>query len=357
MLELMILYDYKKHFATKLIETKSGRIEGNFNLEKLKKLFENKSYKVICQSFSEVDLYREYKGTYVVYASSEDKGQFYKQYVEDVILALKEKGAIIIPEFKWFRAHSNKVFQELLRKGFENENLKKPTAFTLGNYKELDTIINQIKYPAVVKMATGAGSSGVKLAKNEKELKKITFKMMDHHYRDCTQSLFLVFCLWIKRLLRRMTGRRVGNETIFNHVLSNRIIIQNFIPELTGDYKVLHFNGKYFVLHRNNRPDDFRASGSGLFEFPDYTDEVKEVLKFAIQVVNEIKMPLESLDIACNNEGCYLIEFQCVFFGPYTLQYAPWCFVKSGDSLLKVPGKFDLEEEYSSAIDKYIRGI
>jgi len=47
----------------------------------------------------------------------------------------------------------------------------------------------------------------------------------------------------------------------------SKFIVQEFIPDLSNDWKVLVFWDKYYVLRRKNRPNDFRASGSGLFSF------------------------------------------------------------------------------------------
>ena len=46
-----------------------------------------------------------------------------------------------------------------------------------------------------------------------------------------------------------------------------KIVVQEFIPGLKNDYKVLIFGSKYYVLYRRVREGDFRASGQGLLEY------------------------------------------------------------------------------------------
>src|SRR5690606_8893478 len=55
---------------------------------------------------------------------------------------------------------------------------------------------------------------------------------------------------------------------------------QQFVPNLKCDYKALVFMDKVFLLKRGTRKDDFRASGSGIFSFPEPS---VELLNFALQ--------------------------------------------------------------------------
>ena len=72
--------------------------------------------------------------------------------------------------------------------------------------------------------------------------------------------------------------------------LSTSLIIQTFIPGLQGDYKVLFFGDKYYMMYRKNREHDFRASGSGNF-FPVPENDHEGLLNFARRVSKEIRLP------------------------------------------------------------------
>ena len=63
-----------------------------------------------------------------------------------------------------------------------------------------------------------------------------------------------------------------------------KIIIQDYISGLDGDYKVLIYDKKYYVLRRYNCKNDFRASGSGIFVFEENIP--RAVLDFAEKVFN-----------------------------------------------------------------------
>jgi hypothetical protein len=109
--EKLLLVDYRDQFYF------STRHRGaSVDIEKLRDYFFDRGFSLVKKYFYEVDFRRDdYKDSWVLYQSSEDPNLSYKDYVEDVLLGLKAQGANLIPDFKYFRAHHNKVFMEMLR--------------------------------------------------------------------------------------------------------------------------------------------------------------------------------------------------------------------------------------------------
>ena len=70
--------------------------------------------------------------------------------------------------------------------------------------------------------------------------------------------------------------------------------------------------------------DDFRASGSGNFNYDKVLPD--GLLNFCNEIYKEFNIPSLSLDIAYDGNQYYLIEFQAVYFGTYTLEAAPYYF-------------------------------
>lgn len=166
MKEILILTSPDGSLWMKHIKTNSGKVD----IWEIKHLFEEKGYAVKVDTFAHAQANNYSPGTYVLYASSENRGDFYKQYIEDIILGLELKGLILIPEFKFFRAHNNKVFSEIVRSTFKEDILKVPKARVYGSYGELVSDEQQLEFPCVVKSASGSGSSGVFLVKEENQL-------------------------------------------------------------------------------------------------------------------------------------------------------------------------------------------
>ena len=116
--EIIALVDYKGHFGSKhnAVPYRSGMDK---NL--LEKYFAQFGFEIIFKNFSDVDFKNEnYKGQYILYTSSEDKGYNYKNYIEDIIWGLKEQEAILIPEVE---THLDK-----LKSYLEDGNKRKKTS-------------------------------------------------------------------------------------------------------------------------------------------------------------------------------------------------------------------------------------
>ena len=305
------------------------------------------------------DISRNYKNYYVIYPSCERRGLFYKGFIEDLLIKLEKDGAILIPRFELFRAHANKVCQELIRSSFHSTMLRKPQSFVIGKFEDLEAD-RFISFPYVVKSASGSGSSGVILAKNKEEfisavkkLSEVTY--LDYYYTNRRDFFYLPVIWLIKVLVYKMLGKPQSLTHPKRVMNDNKVIIQEFIEGLDSDFKVLYYFGKYFVLNRKNRVNDFRASGSGKFVFPADVAEIENILNFAEICSKEIDAPMISMDIGRTATGaCYLIEFQCLDFGPYTIQFSDWHFRKGSRGWEKVVGKIDLETETVQSIIQYI---
>jgi len=82
-----------------------------------------------------------------------------------------------------------------------------------------------------------------------------------------------------------------------------KFIIQELIPNLKYDFKVIVINSKVFVLKRYVRKNDFRASGSGNFIFDKNISS--SVLDYAYEIFKLFNCPFISLDFAENNNDVF----------------------------------------------------
>ena len=338
---VLLLTDYRGAFYS---STKNKKTLCTLNVKNIFEYFTKAGVQVTCKEFSQVDLSQNYFGTAVLYNSSEDYGLYYRSYIEDVVLALKNLGATLIPDFQFLRAHHNKCYMELLRKQLLPEEAKKVSTHIYGTYEEFkkDTL-PEGKY--VVKDSYGAGSAGVELADNLAQLDKIVKK----HSRNNSIQV-------IARELRRriLWGKTYHKSSIHN----KKFIIQHFIDGLSGDYKVLKYGDRFYTLYRKNRDNDFRASGGGklTFDLPEGVLE-KDLLSFAKKISDEIGTPLCSMDIAWNGCQFVLIEFQCLCFGPYTAEYADHYSMFIDDSWKTYNTRSDIEQILVEAVINYIDKI
>jgi len=338
--KLIILVDYRGQFWLKTTHK-----EANFDLPLLKEAFERLDYKVTIQQFSEIDFKNvSYKGYYIFYQSSEDPDLFYKSFIEDILLGLHLQGAFLIPSFEYFKAHHNKVFMEILRDimGFDKMHTLK--AWYFGAYEEFKNNPHlDAKKKYVFKLASGAQSKNVKLLNSRRKFYSIPRQM----------SRSFNFYYWMVDKIKPYWTQRYPVYVPKSHH-RRKFILQEYLEGLSGDFKILVFPTKIFALSRKIKPGDFRASGSGRFEF--IKDVPQYILDFANQVYKAFNVPYIGLDVADYKGSPQLIEFQFTHFGTYTAEKAPFNFTKGvNGKWIAHEAKIVLEEEIASAIDFYLR--
>lgn len=349
MRKILLLHDNRGYMASsRLRDTKAVDI-----LLLKNELLEQGFEEVEIKSLHQLTFPSKFAGWYVLYPSSEDFGLFYKSFIEDILLQIQLDGAILLPKFEYFRAHHNKVFMELYRTrlGEDYQTIKSLCFYSMKDLKEL-LKNNKIEYPVVIKCAEGSASGGVQMASNEIELFAKAKKMGRIQYNDACYTRKKQIRYWLGRVKRRLKK----SEMIEKPTARQKMIIQSFIPNLDCDYKVLVFAEKFYLLKRYVRDEDFRASGSGKFVFPEkFAGDEKKILEYAYQAYVQLETPMLSIDIAFDGANCHMIEFQCVDFGAYTLQYSS-CYYKRDEEgdWTKVEKKSVLEEEMANAVKCFV---
>lgn len=336
--EIIFLVDYNKRFNTKwsAIPYKSGM---NKNL--LKKEFKKLNTPIKYMAYSDIDFRNRsfFNNKIFLYASAEDKNLFYKSFVEDIILGLELIGAEVIPGYKYLRAHHNKTFMEIMRDTSELEDIKDIKSTYFGTYEDFKVQEEKLTYPLVLKSAFGATGKNVTLISSTKEALKKTKRF------SSSKSLFYDFRDFVRNL------RHKGYVKESRH--RKKFIVQNLIPGMDRDYKILVFGNKFYVLERKVKKNDFRASGSGLIG---YTKDLPDgMLDYAMKFFKDQNLPFFAMDVAFNGSSFTLIEFQALHFGTHTLDTAPYYFVQHDKTWECIEEESVLEKEVASSLVAYLR--
>lgn len=304
------------------------------DLERLRASFSARGLTPLTASFAEVcaDLGPHWRDRLVVYQSAEDPNLEYRSYVEDVVLGLELMGARVMPRFRFLRAHHNKVFGEILTRAACGNLAARPRSWCYGCLEEMAP--QTVPAPVVVKSARGAGSSGIALATDPRRARRLA--------RAFSRSPG-----WIDTA-KELVKRRLRRDYVAYSVHRRKFILQEFLPGLTHDFKVLCYGERLFVLRRDVRPGDFRASGSGRFSWPD--EPGVDLLDYAFALHTAFGAPCSSLDIAATDRGYQLLEAQFVVFGPLTLEASRWHFHRSKDGWRRVEGPSVLEDVFADCI-------
>jgi hypothetical protein len=343
--KIFLLTDYKGRFGSKHddLPYRSG-----MDLQLLKSAFTDAGFEVEFVPFSKVNpADRCWKGSAVLYTSSEDPGLIYKQYIEDIVLSLSNAGAEVIPRFEFLRANNNKVFMELLRNLLPGNLRGNLSSDHFGTLEELEAKASEIKYPAIIKGYFGAMGRNVFLARDFNELQKIVRRNI---------SFKSPFRLRIKEYLRQVKHKGYKRDSFYR----GRFVVQRFIPGLINDWKVYFFGNKAFVFYRPVFPErEFRASGGGYDNYKYGTDAnaPEGLLDFGWQIFRELGVPNVSLDIAWDGHLFYLLEFQCVYFGTAGIlkRYSSVCFLKEGAAWTITDNEGNIEKAYAESIGWFLR--
>lgn len=237
-----------------------------------------------------------------------------RAYLKDVLYFVKDQ-CLLAPSYEILLAHENKGFQEAVRKKKGIDHLSSEYLFDID---QLD-----IAFPYVFKTVGGSGSSGVELVKSESDLERIKKKQFG-----------LTTKRKIKNIIRQYQLPK-ENYLLYRYYYKpfKRFITQNFIEDLTCDYRVLVIGERFYAMRRDVREGDFRASGSKKFN---YHDVPAIVLDFAKEIFTKLENPYISMDLALKDNHVYLIEYQGTNFGSSALRKSEgyyiennqeWCFV------------------------------
>lgn len=338
-MKILILVDYKGYFGSKQF---SELYRGGMNIPLLIQLFNDHGFEVEVLKFSDLQLQSKRileEKPIILYQSQEDKNSFYKSYIEDIIYDLEQRGMRVVPSFACLKAHNNKVAMELLRTRINFPSIETIKTMVFGTLEEVLAVKSEIDFPIVIKPAWGAMSKGVALVKNEKELARHVNKISKSHS----------FKHDLKEVLRKVKYRRNYIKESFNR---NKFVIQNLIPNLCNDWKVLVYGNYAFALYRHVRDNDFRASGSGKFFFKKVLPQ--GMLDYALSVRKAFNVPYISLDIAHDGEKFHLIEFQFINFGTTTLEKSDFFFERKENKWLLHESKVLLEEVFVKSTVEYI---
>jgi len=318
------------------------------DLSLIRNSFESNGYQVSVMKFSGLDVSKDYKNVFFLYQTSESPGSFFKRYIEDLVYFLEKQGALVAPQHEFLLAHHNKIFMELMKSRFSDESLKTIPGACFGSW--VDALNHKVRFPVVIKQSSGSAGMGVYLARNRKEYQKFIKKAGNRIFAENLRELSIAnLKKLVKRIIKMLVPAKSNYYSFDTSPLSVPIIVQPFVEGLSGDYKVLIFGRKYYLMYRKNRDNDFRASGSGRFyEVP--KNEHEGVLNFARRLSLEIDFPILGIDIGFDGNTYHLIEFQMIHLGPSALQRSKYWHEFIAGKWIKFNGSSIIEEEFSRAM-------
>ena len=185
----------------------------------------------------------------------------------------KELGIPVFPDFRTAWHFDDKIAQAYLLSALE---IPSPKTWVFWDRDQAEQWARTAAYPVVAKLATGAGSTNVKLIRNVREARSHIAAMFSRAgiIGDGLHPGKPTFKGLAKDVAQRMLGA-AGYLLLKKYPAlprqywmpqKNYVLFQEFLPDNTFDTRVTVIGDRAFGYRRFNRPDDFRASGSGNFD-------------------------------------------------------------------------------------------
>jgi len=245
----------------------------------------------------------------------------------------------LIPSLPMLLCRENKGFSWLYQ---QKLGITEPRAWYLCHP---DDIPADLPYPIVLKTISGTNAKGVWLCKDRTELlgkvaslapKLSVWDTLDHfrrvHFRKGRSYEGYPDFEPKSDAAAWLEYRRPGAA----------FLLQEYIPGLDCDYRVIAIGTRLYVMRRLTREGDFRASGTKLFDFSAQVPE--GLLEFAADIAKRFDTPFLSMDIGHKQGRSYLFEFQASHFstaavvrsqGFYTRKQGAWQFQEVKSELEK----------------------
>lgn len=131
------------------------------------------------------------------------------------------------------------------------------------SYETAVSSLLECDYPLVFKLKSGAGSSNVSLVRNEKNARRIAKRMFAGGLYSGQGYGKMKYYYRLKRWFAYSRRILVSNPSPER----NYLYIQKYIPNAKYDLRITVIGDRGYAFKRYNRPNDFRASGSGLIDY------------------------------------------------------------------------------------------
>jgi hypothetical protein len=207
----------------------------------------------------------------------------------------------------------------------------------------------------VVKETAGTNGRQVHLVRSRGELERLVRRFSTIPMRD---RLDLVRRRWFRRKKRYAEYPDYDNRTDYHQYIpyvtrETSFIVQEYVPDLTFDYRVLILYDRFYMMKRGMRPHDFRGSGTKLHDFDYRVDP--GLFDFAADLHRRCDTPFLSLDIGVRDQRYHLFEFQALHFGLGVYAKQQGYYARRDGDYIYHQEPPDLERDLMSGVLQYIR--
>jgi hypothetical protein len=201
------------------------------------------------------------------------------------------------PDYHTSWHYDNKMAQNYLLKANEFPMIETTVFWDKEKAKQY---FENAKFPLVLKLSAGAGSSNVKLLKNKRQAIIITDRIFSKGFSNSGFQRILspYNYLFFKKLITNF----MYGEKDYWQINKNYLLTQKYLPNNTFDTRIVTIGNRAVGFIRYNRPSDFRASGSGKFNLdPNLVNQ--KCLMIAFEVSRKFKFQIMAYDFLFDEQN------------------------------------------------------
>lgn len=240
------------------------------------------------------------------------------QLAKILIASLESKGIKCFPNSNTCWHFDNKVAQKYLLEAVEAPLV---TSYVFYTKEEALGWARNSTFPKIFKLKGGAGAHNVKMAHNRKEAEAYIEQCFGKGFRQyrwrehCREYIrkYKIGKASLGDIVRPIKRALKKYPTEFDHYGGREIgyaYFQEFIPNNTFDIRAIVIGNKLLAEKRYVRQGDFRASGSGAFEYGNIPDNV---IQTAFDVAKSLKTQCVAFDFVFQDDMPKIIEMSYGF--------------------------------------------
>ena len=245
-----------------------------------------------------------------------------------ILFALEHTGFVVFPNFRTSWHFDDKVAQKYL---FESIGAPLVPSYVFFDKQEARLWVDQTSFPKVFKLRSGAGSQNVRLVTTRLECLKIinvafgkgfpkydawgSLKERLYKFRKNKMPFVEVLKGIIRLCYAPSYSRLNANE-------SGYVYFQEFIPNNDSDIRIIVIGNKAFGLKRYVRDGDFRASGSGNFEYNRAVFDL-ETIKISFEINKRLSLQVGAYDFVYQENKKPLIVELSYGYAPIAYDNCP----------------------------------
>lgn len=248
------------------------------------------------------------------------------QMAKALLISLQQRGMKVFPDVNTCWHFDNKVWEKYLL-----ESVDAPAVPSYVFYSEREAIewLEKTTFPKVFKLKGGAGASNVMLVRTKQEGQKLIRQafgrgFLQYRWQSKMKEAWRKYKLGNASLRDVMRPVKYGLRrypTTFDHYHGHEIgyvYFQDFIPNNDSDLRVIVIGDKLMAEKRYVREGDFRASGSGHFEYGSIPEDVMEI---AFTTAEKLRMQTVAFDFIFENSQPLIVEMS-YGFGTHGIEHS-----------------------------------